>query len=559
MCGIAGAFPTHNSSLVEKLIEAQSHRGPDGHGIYQSKDICIGQNRLAVVTDNEHDLPYRRDGLVIAFNGEITNYKHLAKSLNCWHFETETDTEVLLAAYKKWGDKCLTRIEGMFAFVIWDEVRQQGFAARDPVGVKPFFFTRQSGSFIFSSELQALLKVTTPKGLRDSVIAEALVAPYFSGALTTPFEGVEVLPPGSFAKFSHSNFRVEEYFHYLPESKLGCQFDLGVTLMKAVDDNLDALEQPGLFLSGGLDSSLLATRGESQHHFIMDYHDHEAICYDINGIVNSSDTNPALEVSGVTGGMAHLVQAGASEVITALETAIGAQASIVVWPQEVTQQLLARFASSYCKSVLVGDAADETHFGYFFVLDPKVCQTPQSLFENFDAPPLSQAFSTFKQDLAESYIKLCESRGYSWRRAPALSASYLVSRMWLGRLLLNGDVHTMRHSLESRVPFANRPVLEAAQSLSLETSFKNSLEKSHLRSLIEGVLPNSIVKRKKSALPFYQFLRFKDMLGDLPAESQAFLAKNLDFEQLMRQPEAMSHFRAYTLGRWYHLFGRHYE
>lgn len=559
MCGIAGIHSGYQKELVTEMLDAQRHRGPDGQGVYEDEVISLGQNRLAVVSSSMHTIPYERNNLVIVFNGEITNYLKLKKSLKDWNFQTDTDTEVLLAAFSKWGERCVDFIDGMYSFFIWNKDTGQGFAARDPFGVKPFFYSFINSRLLFASEIKPIVKVLPSVTISDEAIIETLIAPYFSGALETPFEEVKVLPPGHSLIVDGDKIKIKEFYHFKPQSDIGSTSNLETVLSQVVTDSLIAFKKPGLFLSGGLDSSLLAIEAQNQKQFIIDYKSNRRFTYEGESIINSYDTTPAIEVSKLTQGQRHIIEANEEKFREVLEKTAKIQSSIVVWPQEVSQQILSTYASKFCKSVLVGDAADETHFGYFFLLNEAICKTPKNVFDYFGVPTLQKKWNYHINLLSKKYIRLCSSQGYDWNTNPQLAVSYLISRLWSGRLLLNGDVHTMSNSLEARVPFANRAVLDIAQRLKLSDSFKDGIEKSHLRKIASTKLPNSISDRKKSALPCIQNINYKVLIAELSIDSYNFVNKYVDMRCLMKQESSMLHFRVLMLGKWYENIGKNYE
>ena len=166
MCGIAGVFGGTNLNELKLMTDALVHRGPDGEGhwVCEQNGIGLGHRRLSIIELSEAGKqPMELDGgkFQISFNGEIYNYLELKSELEHegHSFKTKTDTEVLLRAYSHWGANCLSRIDGMFAFAIWDNQKKELFCARDRFGEKPFFYTIKNGKFYFASEMKALWAV----------------------------------------------------------------------------------------------------------------------------------------------------------------------------------------------------------------------------------------------------------------------------------------------------------------------------------------------------------------------------------------------------------------
>src|SRR5450755_1472205 len=199
MCGIAGfvsltaeSYPQSISALraMSRLI---SHRGPDGDGEWISSDTCVGfvHRRLAIIdlSPSGAQPMHAPNGTVITYNGEIYNYIELRKELSAhWTFHSTSDTEVILAAYDRWGEHCVSRLRGMFAFALWDARNRKLFAARDRFGIKPFYYAKQAGKLFFASEAKALLPFLPEIKTDSTALAEYLTFQYTIGARTL-FEG----------------------------------------------------------------------------------------------------------------------------------------------------------------------------------------------------------------------------------------------------------------------------------------------------------------------------------------------------------------------------------
>src|SRR3989338_9902689 len=168
MCAING-FNFKDEGLILKMNLATRHRGPDGAGIFLDDKISLGHNRLSIIDLSDAAKQPMESGderLIIVFNGEIYNFKELKKELaNFYNFKTLSDTEVILAAYKKWGPEAVKKFNGIFTFAIWDKTKEELFLARDHVGLKPLYYFLDAGKFIFSSEIKAILEHDVPRKL----------------------------------------------------------------------------------------------------------------------------------------------------------------------------------------------------------------------------------------------------------------------------------------------------------------------------------------------------------------------------------------------------------
>ena len=207
MCGIAGILNLNgvpvSPSVLRTMTDAIAHRGPDGEGFYVDSFIGLGHRRLAIIdlSSAGHQPMATPDGqLVISYNGEIYNFRELRTELEAlgYRFRSRTDTEVLLYAYSEWGEKALERLNGMFAFAIWDRRRQEMFFARDRYGIKPFYYTMQGKTFLFGSEVKAILVHPLYKTRMDKeALLEYLTFQNFFTDRTL-FHGVKLLPPDQY-------------------------------------------------------------------------------------------------------------------------------------------------------------------------------------------------------------------------------------------------------------------------------------------------------------------------------------------------------------------------
>ncbi len=277
MCGIAGIIGVKQSSeLLEKMLEAQGHRGPDFTGMFfDGNRNALGHNRLSILDLSEaSNQPFYSEDqrFVLVFNGEIYNYLELKKELeNEFTFHTSSDTEVLLKAYEKWGVECLNKFNGMFSFAIWDRKKESLFAARDRFGVKPFFFHNEDEKLIFASEIPAIFKSGVKKKPNQKVWASFFSNGSYGLPNETFWEGVNQLPGGHFLQFESGNLTIKKWYSFKDRVE-----NLFHTSQKNEQDYIDALMREsirlrfradvpvGFNLSGGLDSSTLLSLVSSE-------------------------------------------------------------------------------------------------------------------------------------------------------------------------------------------------------------------------------------------------------------------------------------------------------
>ncbi len=273
MCGIAGIISEKNNqenSAIQRMTDALSHRGPDAGAIYQKGKAALGHRRLSIIDLSElsnqpmvsHDGRY-----VIVFNGELYNFKTIKKEIDDYPFRSSGDSEVILAAYIKWGPDCLKRFNGMFAFAIWDHAEESLFLVRDRLGIKPLYFSFKAGShLVFASELRSLLKSgqtsrqIDPVGLSDYINYQTVHAP------KTLIKGISQLMPGEYGLFKNGEFHTKKYWDIIPETyRPNGQYEhpekvknkVRQLLTDAVEKRLVSDVPIGAFLSGGIDSSAI--------------------------------------------------------------------------------------------------------------------------------------------------------------------------------------------------------------------------------------------------------------------------------------------------------------
>lgn len=568
MCGIGGIlFSRQEIGEVEarlgRMEAALAPRGPDGSGAYVDSSAALVHRRLALL-DREggrqpmHDPSGRH---VLVYNGELYNHHELREQIgDRYAFRTASDAETLLAAFVVWGEACLDHLNGMFAFVVWDRALRRAFAARDPLGVKPLVYAERGGEVVFASDARAIL-AQRPAGARPEVDRRALheyvLVPSLSGVRRSMFEGIDHLGAGELLVIDERGITRRRWYHY----RVGVERDRGDEEQAIVGSLRAALEASvsramiadvpiGVFLSGGLDSSAitalaLRARGYPIRAFTIRFEDHGRIDYSGSTIVTSDDA-PHVEALARAWPieLERVVSTRAAQ-IAALPALSADNDRVPAWEQELTQHFLARAASGRRKAVLVGDAADETHFGYFFLLGPAARRGPRGLMDLFGADLRERCLARdVREDLRPlealemEYRELSAAAGYGdespVERARAMT--HLVVTLWLGRLLHNGDAHTMAHGVEARVPFADREVLDVAQRVPPSWGYDAGVEKRLLREAMRPHLPAAIVSRTKSALPCDSRMGplYQAALRPLLDEERPFLRAIFDEAELAR-------------------------
>ena len=293
MCGIAGFISKQKDApqrerefLLDRMCATIRHRGPDEQGTFVAGRAALGMRRLSIIDLKSGQQPiFSCDGnLAIVFNGEIYNFRELKTELeNLGHrFKTNSDTETIVHAYEEFGEKCLDKLRGMFAFAIWDKRAEKLFLARDRVGKKPLFYAEISNNFVFGSELKVLLETgEIERKLNFTALDSYLTFGYVPDDLCI-FENVHKLPAGHFLIFERGEIRIEQYWDFPPpsETKLNERetiVELQRLLGEAVKIRLVSEVPLGAFLSGGVDSSaivgLMSRHVEQVKTFSIGFHE----------------------------------------------------------------------------------------------------------------------------------------------------------------------------------------------------------------------------------------------------------------------------------------------
>src|SRR3989338_2421356 len=213
MCGIVG-INWDDKTIIQKMMKSLAHRGPDQFGHYVNKGISLGHQRLSIVDLSEKGKQpiYNEEGdICIVFNGEIYNYQKIKNELKNHKFKSDTDTEVLVHAYEEWGLNAIERLNGMFAFALYDSKNKTLVLARDRVGIKPLYYYWKAGKFVFASEIKAIFEAGVPRKLRMDAIGDVLQYG-FTPSPETMWQDIYKLPSGHYAILNGKNFEIRQYW-----------------------------------------------------------------------------------------------------------------------------------------------------------------------------------------------------------------------------------------------------------------------------------------------------------------------------------------------------------
>ncbi len=372
MCAING-FNFRNREVLLKMNTATTHRGPDGTGIFSNKDVSLGHNRLSII-DPSHlaDQPMVSDGgrFVITFNGEIYNYKVLRKELvGNYQFKTNSDTEVILAAYKQWGSECVNKLNGMFAFAIWDTSKKELFFARDHVGIKPFYYFWDGKRFIFSSEIKAILEHDVPRRINKEAFSHYFRILYVPEPLTM-FAGIYKLPPAHFGFLRGGSLSLCKYWSISSgkeksdHNKKELKEIVEEKICSSVKKQLISDKPVGVYLSGGIDSSVILDAVLRTHNSIDTFSVGFDVAKEKGGEKYNMDLSLAKKTAQHYGTRHHEFMVSTDNLPSLFEKVMWHTDDLVSNPTAIPMMMLADFAKKDVDVVLGGDGGDELFGGY---------------------------------------------------------------------------------------------------------------------------------------------------------------------------------------------------
>lgn len=520
MCGIAGELRfdgiAPKQTTMTRMLATLARRGPDGEGQHADGPIRFGHRRLAIIDLSERARQPMIDpatGLALVFNGTIYNYPELrAELIARGHtFFSDGDTEVILRAYAEWGEACVERLHGMFAFAIWN--KHNLFLARDRLGIKPLYYAHTPAHFRFASTPQALLaagEVDTsidPVALHHQFTLHAVIP-----APRTIYNGVRKLAPGTTLTIDpQGKHHTKHYWDFsaqrppLARTEADWTEAIHEALRLAVKKRLEIADvKVGVLLSGGLDSSLLvALLAEQGVHDLMTFSVGFEDQPEERG--NEFEYSDAVAAQYATRHHKYLIPNG--EVLTRLPEAIHAMSEPMVGQDTVAFYLLAEQVSKTVKVVQSGQGADEVFGGYYWY-PLMAAETEGSPFERFRRHYFDRDHDEFLQMVMPAYHGIdytAETVAAQLARPGADEFIDQVLRMDVRMLITDDPVKrvdnmTMAWGLEARVPFLDHQLVELAAQMPPELKL-GSGGKHVLKSIARGRVPDAVINRKKGYFP----------------------------------------------------------
>lgn len=516
MCAIAGFAGFKDEALLKRMADIQAHRGPDGEGFYSDHLVGLAHRRLSIIGVESGSQPlYSEDGnVVLVCNGEIYNYRELRQELRRQghSFATESDSEVIVHLYEALGAACVERLEGMFAFALWDRKAKTLLLARDRMGIKPLCYARRGGSLSFASEVKALfLWDELPRQVNVGALDSWLGYKFIPGEETL-FQGVQRLAPGSYLIFEPETGgqRQEKFWDPAPAlpAAVPAVQDCGRRLISILDEAVQShmvSDVPvGATLSGGLDSSLIVA--------LMSRYTSPVKTYSIGFGDGSDELHFARDV-------ARHFKTDHHEWVQQPETLFDVLPDLLWHAEEpiagalLPTYFLGRRIGSELKVALVGEGSDELFGGY---VRYKTLVPPFSwLGPTFNSWTYRRGLNAAtRREKCRLYEKSFSGRLGGLRRPdPFIQALRAPGRDVLNKALLfeqknelpnyqlsRVDRLTMAFGLEARVPFLDRRVVEFANALPSWMKVRRFDEKHILKIAARGVLPENILRRRKQGL-----------------------------------------------------------
>ena len=522
MCGVFGFIGNLDRSSAEKCLNNINHRGPDSFGLKFFDDAVLAHRRLSIIDlskNGSQPMSYLDNRYWISYNGEIYNFNEIKKDLldDNYKFYSDSDTEVILAAFVKWGEDCQNKFNGMWSFAIWDTLKKELFISRDRLGKKPFFYTFINNKFAFCSEMKGLYPLINSISPNSRIISNPSTYMFYESTAECVIEGIKRLPAGSCGWYKNDNLEIKKWWNTksnlidVPKSYEDQVMYFRELFLDSVKLRMRADVPIGTALSGGLDSSVtfasMAYIGNNssyesnnswQHAFVASfpgsdldevrYAKRVAEKYSISP--NVIEINPIHEIENIYDYM------------------------YITNPIPFIQ-LYRSVKDKGIKVTLDGHGADELFGGYAFDI----------IFALFDCKFGSKAYSEvldtyinlhgsskqLKSGSSKKYLaikwqlkKIIEKVERLKNKNNKLSFDYLNERLYesthtsvLPTLLRNYDRYSMINGVEIRMPFLDHRILSSAFSIPWTSKIRNGFSKAIIRDALGDLIPKSIVNRKE--------------------------------------------------------------
>ena len=576
MCGIAG-YNWNDKEAITKMLKIMNYRGPDDNGTYSDDGLTLGHLRLSIIDlsrRGRQPMSNREGNLVITFNGEIYNYQEIRKDLEKkgHKFNSDTDTEVILAAYRVYGTKCLDLFNGQFAFVIYDIDKKILFGARDRIGIKPLYYYNKEEKFIFGSEIKSLMVHNIPRKINNDSL-NWFVSLRYSGGENTIFNDVKRLLAGHYFTYNlkTKELNISKYwditYSVTNKSESTAKRELKELLKDSVNKRLISDVPVGAYLSGGLDSSSIVAMMKQLTDNVKTF----SVGFGYGG--NVDELKYAKQVSNHLN-TDHTEIIVKSELVKNLPRLVWHGDEPLADPASLPYFLLSERAKKDATVILSGEGADELFAGYeqnkfllqrnklklipkpirtigsksvdlvpekglnyFFAFASNIGKEGRKRFQNYviNIDDKSKAYSEImgifnneerKELLSDDILSKVELYDHSKRINKTYYSNknhylnqilnYEMKEPLPENLLVKTDKSTMPFAIELRIPFLDHRMVEFASKLSPNLKLRNiSNEKYILKEAMRPYLPKTIIQRKKHRfyVPIDLWLQREDIKG----------------------------------------------
>ncbi|MEG1146776.1 MAG: asparagine synthase (glutamine-hydrolyzing) [Bacilli bacterium] len=549
MCGFVGFInkqtKKEKQTIIKNMADKIIHRGPNSEGYYCDDSVALGFRRLSIIDVEGGTQPIyneKKDKLIF-FNGEIYNHLEIREDLikKGYKFRTNTDTESIILGYEEYGEKIVDKLRGMWAFVIWDINKKELFGSRDIFGIKPFYYAKMNDTIMLGSEIKSFL---VHPNFKKEINEEAL-RPYltfqFPAINETFFKGVFKLKPGHNIKIKNNKIEVKKYYQINFESSDKSMEELKKEIKKSLTESVNlhkvADVKLGSFLSGGVDSSYIVKELMPHNTFSVGFEREH-----FNEIDQAKGLSDLLKIENIN----HVISG--DEFFDSLEKAMYHSDEPHANASSIALYSLANLASNHVTVTLSGEGADEVFGGNdtYIVTDRdlKYRKIPKFIRHSLgkiavDRPWFHGRKFLMRNGLSpeEYYVgpafifNECEKekvlnkeylKGPTWKeiikpiydevkdKDEVTKMKYCDFNLWLpDDLLLKADKMTMASSIELRVPFLDKEVMNLAQTIPVEYEIKDNISKFILRECANDILPTEWAKRPKWGfpVPFHYWIR----------------------------------------------------
>ncbi|HKP91744.1 MAG TPA: asparagine synthase (glutamine-hydrolyzing) [Thermoleophilaceae bacterium] len=548
MCGIVGVFEHGRSrggvtpDLVIRMRETLHHRGPDGEGLFVTEDgrLGFGHRRLSIVDLEAGAQPmFDAAGACLVFNGEIYNYPALRRELEAdgVRFRTHCDTEVILHLYRRYGERCVDHMTGMFAFALWDPDRDEVFFARDPIGEKPLYWADRDGTFLFGSEIKAILE----HPLAPRAVNEDAIGPYLANLVTpgpeTLYRGINKLAPGHAGRCGRDGVRTWRYWSAAEPRAFADVGDEAVDrvrelLDKSIHDRLMSDVPVGVLLSGGMDSSTVVALLREQARGLASF------TVGFPGYEDVDERREARWVAERFGTDHHEVTLSETDALGMLGPLIHHQDEPLADPVCIPLHAVCRLArENGIKVVLAGEGADELFWGYHgyhgalerwrlhraalaaprvlrrlaaAVTSPRTAPLRREQLEGFARgrlKPIHCPVGMTRHQRASLLLSGDEDVG--WGPTAGIDGEDPLTTLGFDTqeyefqvrlpelLLMRIDRFSMANSVEARVPFLDPALVDYVYRLPLSSKIRDGVTKWALKEAVADVVPPEVSQRRK--------------------------------------------------------------